>query len=766
MSIENVKKFYVSASEDAKLVEALKKISEEMQQKSLASDKLNELVSSKIIPLAKERGFDFTADELITYSQEMIKGLSEEDLAAVSGGMSPKTAAIALAFTLGSSFVAAGVVNMMSNTPTQNQAIMSSSKQSESKKINKDSIPKLVRDEREESDAEAPAKDLSKDNQKALKDKKIVLPGQKFETPEARENAEKNEALREAAGSNGETSTVKNEAKAAEGEGKKEQATPTAEKETSTHETAHIEEVKTPKAAPASPVFAAGAEDLAEEKPIEYGGAEADEIDLTSTTKEKLKLFVENASEKIKSEIKEDFNKKVRESGGRPLISAEITNFAQSETDKEWKQEKIGITRDGVNNKLTLSVTGVVPGRIWGTNNHTEKVTIDVDALVEQLNNEAIKNVKERETKKVQAEIEALKKAIENEFKKGLVRRSSVEYTDDELPKIIEYFGDEADRIYKESATDTSVSFKGYVNENKLITLVSDIDADVQESMNLEEFIKGLNTQAREVRIEDAKEKAKKLGTFNGNIKEIVQTYINNNIDYFTDQEVVKKYNTTVTDKVDDISKVPEGDQRKIKLELVKDHKSLLGKLLINKISNNNFIDDFNCSLVEDQIPSTKEKFVTVVAKDKKGNFITHTETINMENELVNRLNASKLKYEMYSLGDTATAQAKHLLETLDEIESLDEIKNVEDIKTDLLRIAQQIVVKHGTFVDAKNITMDGKSANIDKYGDARALNNSGEVVLKKDSPLILSGKWKYGEGVSSDDLQKILDFYEASLNY
>ena len=47
MSIENVKKFYVSASEDAKLVEALKKISEEMQQKSLASDKLNELVSSK-----------------------------------------------------------------------------------------------------------------------------------------------------------------------------------------------------------------------------------------------------------------------------------------------------------------------------------------------------------------------------------------------------------------------------------------------------------------------------------------------------------------------------------------------------------------------------------------------------------------------------------------------------------------------------------------------------------------------------------------------
>ena len=454
MSIENVKKFYVSASEDAKLVEALKKISEEMQQKSLASDKLNELVSSKIIPLAKERGFDFTADELIAYSQEMIKGLSEEDLAAVSGGMSPRTAAIALAFTLGSSFVAAGVVNMMSNTPTQNQAIMSSSKQSESKKINKDSIPKLVRDESEESDAEAPAKDLSKDNQKALKDKKIVLPGRKFETPKARENVEKNKALREAAEESGETNSVQNEAKVADGEGKKEQDILTAEKGTSTPEVAHIEEVKTPKAAPASPVFATGTEESAvthmdeipvvsnaagseesaathvDEPAIEYGNsgaeAEADAIDLTNTTKEKLKLFVEKAGEKIKSEIKEDFNKKVRERSGSPLVSAEITSFAKRETDKEWKQENIEITRDPVNNKFTLSATGVVPGRLWGTNNHTEKVTIDVDEVVNQLNNEAIKNVKERETKKVKTEIEALKKAIETEFKKGLAGRNSV----------------------------------------------------------------------------------------------------------------------------------------------------------------------------------------------------------------------------------------------------------------------------------------------------------------------------------------------------
>ncbi len=764
MSIENVKKFYVSASEDAKLVEALKKISEEMQQKSLASDKLNELVSSKIIPLAKERGFDFTADELIAYSQEMIKGLSEEDLAAVSGGMSPRTAAIALAVTLGSSFVTAGVVNMMSNTPTQNQAIMSSSKQSESKKINKDSIPKLMRDESEESDAEAPAKDLSKDIQEALKNKKIVLPGQKFETPEARENAEKNEALREAAESSGETSTVKNEAKAVEGESKKEQATPTAEKETSTHETAHIE-IKTPKAAPASPVFATGTEDLAEEKPIEYGGAEADEIDLTNTTKEKLKLFVEKAGEKIKSEIKEDFNKKVRERGGCPLISAEITSFAKNENDKEWKQENIEITRDSVKNELTLSVTGVIPGTLWGTNNHTEKVNIDVDEVVNQLNNEATKKVKERETQKVKTEIEALKKIIEAEFKKVLARRNFAEYTNAELPKIIESFCNEVAGVYEAAEEDLTVSFTGLASEDKkVVTVVSKIDGNVQESINLEDFVNGLNAQAREERIKDAK--TERLKTFNGNIKEIVQTYINNSIDNFTNQEVVKKYNTTVTDKVDDISKVPEGDQRKIKLELVKNYNSLLKELLINRISDDKFIDDFNCSVVEKQIPGTNEKFVTAVAKDQKGNFITHTETINMENELVNRLKASKLKYKKYSnlLGATATYQANHLLEALNQINSLDEIENVKDIKNDLKNIAKQIVIKKSDFVSS--FIKSEKKANIDEYGDARALNDSDEVIVGPFAPLVLSGKWKYGEGVSSDGLQKILDFYEASLDY
>jgi len=777
MSIENVKKFYVSASEDAKLVEALKKISEEMQQKSLASDKLNELVSSKIIPLAKERGFDFTADELIAYSQEMIKGLSEEDLAAVSGGMSPRTAAIALAFTLGSSFVAAGVVNMMSNTPTQNQAIMSSSKQSESKKINKDSIPKLVRDESEESDAEAPAKDLSKDNQKALKDKKIVLPGRKFETPKARENVEKNKALREAAEESGETNSVQNEAKVADGEGKKEQDILTAEKGTSTPEVAHIEEVKTPKAAPAVVSNAAGSEESAathvDEPAIEYGNsgaeAEADAIDLTNTTKEKLKLFVEKAGEKIKSEIKEDFNKKVRERSGSPLVSAEITSFAKRETDKEWKQENIEITRDPVNNKFTLSATGVVPGRLWGTNNHTEKVTIDVDEVVNQLNNEAIKNVKERETKKVKTEIEALKKAIETEFKKGLAGRNSVEYTNAELSKVIENLGNEVARAYEEAAKDTDVSFTGSVSEDKkLVTVGSKIDGTVQESINLEDFVNELNTQAREARIKVATDKAATLGKFGGNLEDMVNVWLDGSLPNYINQEVVKIYNEKNSAEVDDISAVPEGDQRRIKLELVKNHNDLLQEMLEDRASSNESNAKHNCSIIEDRIPGTKEKFVTVAAKDKNGTIKTHTETINMENELVKRLEASKLKYEKFSEGatTTATSQADYLLKNLNQIKSLDEIANVKDIRANLATVAKQIVVKHGNFVDAKNITRDGKSANIDKYGDARALNDSGEVVVKKDSPLVLSGKWKYGEGVSSDDLQKILDFYEASLNY
>lgn len=253
MSIENVGKFYVSVSKDAKLTETLEKINEKMKQKNLAPEEFDNLVNSKIIPLAKERGFDFTADELVAYSKEMVKGLSEEDLASVSGGMSPRTAAVALAFTLGSSFLAAGVVNMMSNTPTQNQAIMSSSTSNDEKKADRHAIPKLMKDENEEPNAEAKTQDISKDMQEALKDKKIVLPGQKAENSEAAPSAEEINVIE----NDGAAPAVRNEIKEAKESQNEEKASPAVSHKNTTNSVSS-EKVEAPVAAAVQQVNAQG----------------------------------------------------------------------------------------------------------------------------------------------------------------------------------------------------------------------------------------------------------------------------------------------------------------------------------------------------------------------------------------------------------------------------------------------------------------------------------------------------------------------------
>ena len=79
MSIGNVKKFYAFMREDTTSTKTLEEVNKEMQQKNLSPEDFKKLIDSKIIPLAKEKGLDFTADELINHSKDMVKNLSEED---------------------------------------------------------------------------------------------------------------------------------------------------------------------------------------------------------------------------------------------------------------------------------------------------------------------------------------------------------------------------------------------------------------------------------------------------------------------------------------------------------------------------------------------------------------------------------------------------------------------------------------------------------------------------------------------------------------
>ena len=856
MSIENVKKFYVSASEDAKLVEALKKISEEMQQKSLASDKLNELVSSKIIPLAKERGFDFTADELIAYSQEMIKGLSEEDLAAVSGGMSPRTAAIALAFTLGSSFVAAGVVNMMSNTPTQNQAIMSSS--DSAKTANKDTVPKVVKDKTTKVDVDRNTanenQNLSKDRdiQEKLRDKEIVLPGEQAKTTENKSNVEENGKLLETADIENKKDDEINEAKNqnnlavaesnpvavnnqiinARGLNNEEEIEgndqvrpmgqnvndqngmgqnvndqnannqnvndPVGQDDNNKNKANEDNEEEDTDESPVALLAYLNAinnainnannvienteeEDKNEENDDNNNKNKANEdndeeeiIDANNviednneeeimtanntTTKEALKEHVNDIKSSIEDGIRAAFNEAVI-ANGRSMSVEDATTFAKNITDSVSEEvfKDIVITRKG--NIITLSATGEVPGMFWGTNSHTEKATINVDEFVKNLNEESIKN-------EVKTEIGVIKEAIKTNFREK-VRSRSVEYTNADLPIVIENLAEYVEEI--ENTNDSVV--KSVSEDKKLVTVVSEIDGTVKESIDLEKFVNELNTQAREKRMQGIRNLAEDCpGSLKKNmLREKSKQWIDNCILYEIETKICENYEQNATEEVENISEVPEGDQRRIALNLAANIEGNFGGILKDIEENED-----NYVIKAQYIAGTTKCFVTIAAKDRSGKIIEHTEEIDMKKEIQNRLSSYKLNYDMFFNG-TATEQAEYLLETLSKIETLDEIENVKDIKDNLTDLANQIVIKAENYKKGEHIkkgvldkNIDYKSAGLftSLKGDTKAIGKDDNVVVTENAPLVLSGNWKYGEGVGSEGLHKILSFYEQSLNY
>ena len=113
MSRENVKKFYELAQIDKDLVQKLVGLDSETKLESSDLANLKEIVNEKIIPLAKEKGLTFTADEMINFANDKYLRLSDDDLLEVSGGISPKAAGLTLASVLMLSFGSMTAIDLM-----------------------------------------------------------------------------------------------------------------------------------------------------------------------------------------------------------------------------------------------------------------------------------------------------------------------------------------------------------------------------------------------------------------------------------------------------------------------------------------------------------------------------------------------------------------------------------------------------------------------------------------------------------------------------
>ena len=92
MSAENVRKFYDALSRDSDLQQKIRALSQKHQGEVIDAANLNRLMEQEYLPLAAERGFSFTLDELREYVSEMQQGktsgeLPDEELDAVSGGI-------------------------------------------------------------------------------------------------------------------------------------------------------------------------------------------------------------------------------------------------------------------------------------------------------------------------------------------------------------------------------------------------------------------------------------------------------------------------------------------------------------------------------------------------------------------------------------------------------------------------------------------------------------------------------------------------------
>ena len=90
MSVENVEKFYALLSKDKKLIEKITKASEKLKNRLTVKGKFGEKdlaeIYTLIEPFAREVGCPFTLAELESYKKGKVAELTDEEIAAASGG--------------------------------------------------------------------------------------------------------------------------------------------------------------------------------------------------------------------------------------------------------------------------------------------------------------------------------------------------------------------------------------------------------------------------------------------------------------------------------------------------------------------------------------------------------------------------------------------------------------------------------------------------------------------------------------------------------
>lgn len=90
MAKENVAKFFEKLASDKALAEKLAAVAKEYSSKGDDEAALKAAAEAVILPLAKEAGFSFTAEELMAYHEEkqgdMEGEISDDEMANAAGG--------------------------------------------------------------------------------------------------------------------------------------------------------------------------------------------------------------------------------------------------------------------------------------------------------------------------------------------------------------------------------------------------------------------------------------------------------------------------------------------------------------------------------------------------------------------------------------------------------------------------------------------------------------------------------------------------------
>ncbi len=119
MSKETVKEFFVKLEEDKELQEKFKSEIKDVNQES------EEAVGGKIVGIAKEAGFEFSMDDLLSARKDLLDQVNENtelddsSLKAVAGGMTKGESTGLSIFTIGIGCAVASIVGEVKHAEGQ-----------------------------------------------------------------------------------------------------------------------------------------------------------------------------------------------------------------------------------------------------------------------------------------------------------------------------------------------------------------------------------------------------------------------------------------------------------------------------------------------------------------------------------------------------------------------------------------------------------------------------------------------------------------------